>query len=296
MIHIDLEKAGLDTHDRLALQALLDSQDPNISDDVEQMWYLLNLVWEEMGCDNKNIDWDKIGAYYAHPVWILNGLFTQYDKLSFSIRESIARYVTSKDFMRICDYGGGFGTLAGEIAKLCPNAQIDIYEPFPSMYGKKYIQNFANVRFVDTLEHSAYDCLVSTDVLEHVDDPMATFGTMIDSLKLNGQALIGNCFYPVIECHLPKNFHFRYTFNLLAKAFGLKRLGAIKGAEYVQIFVKHKELSSKIVIGGGAKLSKVIYPFILALEPLRPLARICKRAILKRKVGKHKHTTDDQGI
>ena len=284
MIHIDLDKVGLDPKDKIALQELLDSQDPNISDDVEQMWHLLNKVWEEMGCDNKNLDWEKIGAYYAHPVWILNGLFTQYDKLSFSIRESIARYIADKcskqknscdEKYRICDYGGGFGTLAGEIAKVCPNAQIDIYEPFPSVYGKKYIQNFANVKFVDTLESGRYDCLVSTDVLEHVDDPMATFGEMLDSLKPGGEALIGNCFYPVIECHLPKNFHFRYTFDFLARFFGLKKLGNIKGAEYVQIFTKTTQ-ASKILIGGGAALSKLIYPFILALEPLRPLARYVK--------------------
>ncbi|WP_394954183.1 class I SAM-dependent methyltransferase [uncultured Helicobacter sp.] len=282
MIDIDLDKIELEPKDRAALQALLDSQDPNISDDVEQMWYLVNQVWEEMGCDNKKLDWDKIGAYYAHPVWILNGLFTQYDKLSFSIRESIARYIASKNFEKICDYGGGFGTLAGEIAKVCPNAQIEIYEPFPSVYGKKYIQNFANIRFVDVLEPEKYDCLVSTDVLEHVNDPMTTFGEMLDSLKPGGEALIGNCFYPVIECHLPKNFHFRYTFNFLARFFGLKKLGNIKGAEYVQIFIKSRK-ASEILIGGGVALSKAIYPFILALEPLRPLARICKRAILKHK-------------
>ena len=34
MIHIDLDKVGLDPKDKIALQELLDSQDPNISDDV----------------------------------------------------------------------------------------------------------------------------------------------------------------------------------------------------------------------------------------------------------------------
>ena len=148
MIDIDLNKLELDSKDRAALQALLDSQDPNISDDVEQMWYLVNQVWEEMGCDNKKLDWDKIGAYYAHPVWILNGLFTQYDKLSFSIRESIACYIASKNFEKICDYGGGVCQLAGEIAKIFPNSQIWIFEPFPSVVGQKYIQNICNTRFV----------------------------------------------------------------------------------------------------------------------------------------------------
>lgn len=283
MIKIDLDKIELESDDKVVLQALLDSQDPDIHDDVEQMWYLLNKVWDEMGCDNKNIDWSKLGLYYAHPVWVLNGLFTQYDKLSLSIRESIASYIASKNFQKICDYGGGFGTLAGEIARVCPNVEIDIYEPFPSVYGKKYIQNFHNVRFVDVLDKEKYDCLVSTDVLEHVDDPMQTFAEMLESLQINGEALIGNCFYPVIECHLPKNFHFRYTFDCLSRAFGLKKLGRIQGAEYVQIFLKNKNKYSKKLIRGGAIISKIIYPLILSLEPLRPLARICKRAIKRLK-------------
>ena len=67
MIKIDLDKAELESDDKVALQALLDSQDPNIHDDVEQMWYLLNKVWEEMGCDNKNIDWNKLGLYMLIP-------------------------------------------------------------------------------------------------------------------------------------------------------------------------------------------------------------------------------------
>lgn len=49
MIDIDLDKIELEPKDRAALQALLDSQDPNISDDVEQMWYLVNQVWVTMG-------------------------------------------------------------------------------------------------------------------------------------------------------------------------------------------------------------------------------------------------------
>lgn len=61
MIDIDLNKLELDSKDRVALQTLLDSQDPKISDDVEQMWYLLNKVWEEMGCDNKSLIGTKSG-------------------------------------------------------------------------------------------------------------------------------------------------------------------------------------------------------------------------------------------
>lgn len=98
--------------------------------------------------------------------------------------------------------------------------------------------------------------LVSTDVLEHIDDVLGTFETMLDSIKIGGEALIGNCFYPVIKCHLPKHFHYRYSFKYVAMTLGLKYGGVIDGAEYVQIYTKHKtqhtNIATKMAMRGGA--------------------------------------------
>lgn len=254
---INLQEKNLTEQERLGVEQLLQSQNPNIADDLEQIWYLLNKTWQDMGCDNKNLNWDTIAQFYAHPVWLLNGLFIETHELSMQIRKNIALYISQQGFKRICDYGGGFGTLAREIAQICPDIEIDIYEPFPSEYGKKCIENFANIHFVDELKKDYYDCLVSTDVLEHVDNVLETFNIMLESLQIGGKALIGNCFYPVIDCHLPKHFHFRYTFKHIATLMGATHIGDIQGAEYVQIYHKSKPTRVNLAVklaGGGANV------------------------------------------
>lgn len=274
---INLENKNLEPSERQEILTLLHMQNPNISNDLEQMWYLLNRVWHNMGCDNKHLDWEKIGKFYAHPVWILNGLFIESHELSLHIRKAIAQYIASLNPKRVCDYGGGFGSLAKEIAKLCPHTQIDIYEPFPSSYGKKCVEEFSNVAFVSTLKENYYDCLVSTDVLEHVDNVLHTFESMLVSLTIGGKALIGNCFYPVIECHLPKHFHYRYTFRYIATMMGVSYNGSVEGTEYVEIYTKHKKsrvnFTTKLA-GGGSKCLFAIMPILKPI--LKPLLKVLK--------------------
>ena len=253
-MNINLDNKFLNDSNKLELQRLLDSTNPNITDDLEQIWYLMDKVWDEMECDNKNPNWNRIYEYYSHPIWMLNGLFIENHELSMSIRKSIAAYIKQNNFKKICDYGGGFGTLAKEIATLCPYLQIDIYEPFPSDYAKQCIGEFENIRFISKLQNDYYDCLVTTDVLEHVDDVLGTLKIMMDSIKNDAEMLIGNCFYPVIKCHLPKHFHFRYSFKYIAESMGLKYENKIEGAEYVEIFTKKKEakITNKTkLLGGG---------------------------------------------
>lgn len=256
-MNIDLENPNISADEREALLSLLNMQNPTISDDLEQERYLLNRIWQDMHCDNKHLDWEKTNAYYAHPVWLLHGLFVESHDLSLAIRKAIAQYIAKLNPKYICDYGGGFGTLAKEIAKLCPDAQIDIYEPFASEYGKKNVKAFKNITFVSKLKENYYDCLVCTDVLEHVDDVLKTFEGMLYSLKIGSKALIGNCFYPVVDCHLPKHFHYRYTFKYIATMMGTSYNGVIEGAEYVEIYTKYQSKSVNLTIrltGGGEQM------------------------------------------
>ncbi|MDO7253605.1 class I SAM-dependent methyltransferase [Helicobacter cappadocius] len=255
---IELENKDLTPQERESIEFLLNSQNPQIHDDLEQIWYLMNKVWDEMGCDNKNIDWDKLGKYYSHPVWLLNGLFIENHDISIQVRENIADYIAKKDFQTIVDYGGGFGTLAKAIAKKSPDKQIFIYEPFPSEYGKRCVANYPNIDFISKLE-SEFDCIIATDVLEHLEDPLESFEEMLGYLKINGEAIIGNCFYPCIKCHLPQNFHYRYSFDSFAKFMGLKNLGILKNT-YATIFLKTKnqKLNPTIkTMGGGDKQNNI---------------------------------------
>jgi 2-polyprenyl-3-methyl-5-hydroxy-6-metoxy-1,4-benzoquinol methylase len=197
--------------------------------EVTDLWRMMDIVWDEMGCDSDNLDPEKISAYYSHPVWTLNGLFIEQDDVSMGHRQAIASWIVNNQISNVLDYGGGFGTLARLIAAKASNIKIDIHEPFPSQLAIVKMQEFYNVHFVTSLDHE-YDCLVCMDVLEHVPDPLRLFAMMIESVKIGGFLMIANCFYPEIKCHLPATLHFRYTFNLCAMIMGLRVVGNCKGS------------------------------------------------------------------
>ena len=60
---------------------------------------------------------------------------------------------------------------------------------------------------------------------------------MIKLVKINGMLIIGNNFYPVIKCHLPSTFHFRYTFKYFARIMGLKKITTVA---YAEVYIKEK--------------------------------------------------------
>ncbi len=247
------------------------------NDDLENIWYLMDEIWEEYGCDNKNFDWEKIGKFYSHPVWLLNGLFIENHKLSIQHRNSISNWIVQKDFKIVLDFGGGYGTLAKLIAEKDKSLQVDIFDPYPSEYVKKVISRYSNVCFVDDFSKQ-YDCVIAIDVFEHVSNPLKTFSEMIDNTRVGGYLLIANCFYPVIKCHLPQTFHLRYSFNLIASQLGLKKVGLLEGS-HATIFEKIEDKKVNwFVINLLEKASKILFPF---LKTLFPILRPMKNLILK---------------
>jgi trans-aconitate methyltransferase len=152
---------------------------------------------------------------------MLNGLFTGCNAASMAHRNLITEAIATLKSQSVLDFGGGFGTLARLLAKALPQADIRICEPYPPRYGIESCQPFPNIRFVPELSAQSVDVLVSTDVLEHVPDPIALLAAMVDAVRPGGHLLIANCFYPVILCHLPCTFHLRYSFNSFCRALGL---------------------------------------------------------------------------
>ncbi|TYB33443.1 MAG: class I SAM-dependent methyltransferase [Flexistipes sinusarabici] len=276
-MNINLTDKNLTQKEKNEIEKLLKRENQNIRDDLEQMWYLMDLIWDDYGCDNKNLDWEKVGKFYSHPVWLLNGLFIEQHDVSMGHRHAISDWIIKNDFKNVVDYGGGFGTLARLIAQKNNHINMDIYEPYPSDFGLKRASEFENIRIIDKLGDD-YDCLVATDVLEHVPDLLVNFAEMIKSVKLSGYLVIANNFQPVIKCHLPQVFHFRYTFNQLAKMMGLEVIGALKDS-HATIFkkVEEKELNWK-KIRFYERLSKITFPVI---ETLKPILRPIKRMVVK---------------
>jgi 2-polyprenyl-6-hydroxyphenyl methylase/3-demethylubiquinone-9 3-methyltransferase len=275
-VKIDLTDKNLTQTEKEEIEKLLKRKKQGL-DDLEQMWYLMDLIWDDYKCDNKNLDWEKIGKFYSHPVWLLNGLFIEQHDVSMGHRHAISDWIVQNNFKNVVDYGGGFGTLARLVAQKEKNIKMNIYEPHPSEFGLKRVAEFENINIIGKLE-SNYDCLMSTDVLEHVPDPLKDFSEMIKSVKINGYLVIANCFYPVIKCHLPQDFHFRYSFNIFAKMMGLEIVGILEGS-HATIYKKVEEVEPNWnKIRFYEKLSKVAFPVI---EILRPILRPIKRIIVK---------------
>jgi 2-polyprenyl-6-hydroxyphenyl methylase/3-demethylubiquinone-9 3-methyltransferase len=82
--------------------------------------------------------------------------------------------------------------------------------------------------------------LVSTDILEHVLDPLSLLAKMISLVELNGYLIIANHFYPSIKCHLPETFHLRFSFNQLAAVMGLEMVDYCHGSHAI-IYLKASE-------------------------------------------------------
>lgn len=276
-MEINLTDENLTKLEKEEIEKLLKRENKTLRSDLEQMWYLMDLIWDDYKCDNKNLNWENIGKFYSHPVWLLNGLFIEQHSVSMVHRNSISDWIVKNEFKNIVDYGGGFGTLARLVAEKDKNIQMNIYEPHPSEFGLKRASEFENINIIGKLE-SNYDCLMSTDVLEHVPDPLNNFAEMIKSVKLNGYLVIANAFFPIIKCHLPQDFHFRYSFNIFAKMMGLEVIGILEDS-HATIFKKIKKVEpnwSKIRL--YEKLSKVLFP---SIEVAKPILRPIKRLIVK---------------
>lgn len=201
---------------------------------LEEMWRQLDAVWIAMDLDRARTE-QRMADYYAHPVWILNGIFAATDPASAGHRLAIAEWLSGGSALRIADFGGGGGQLARNVAQAVPEARVDIVEPHPSAISHYRTRDFPGIRWVGALE-GTYDAVIAEDVLEHLEDPIAMVAALASAIREDGCAIFANCFYPVIRCHLPETFHLRHTFAWVVAPLGLEPVGAVPGATHARIF------------------------------------------------------------
>ena len=257
------------------ISKLLSQHTKNSSPSLEEMWEMMDAVWDELSCDNQNIDNEKINKFYQHPVWTLTGFFIEQDEPSLVNRQSICGWIKQHDseIKTVIDYGAGMATLAQMLANSISSLSIDLYEPYPSKIVLARLISYDSIHFVNQLKGDLYDCLISTDVLEHVVDPLSLLSEMIDQVKPNGYMIIANCFYPVIKCHLPCTFHLRYTFNIFTQLMGLKKLNTLN--DHIHVYQKCKIVTPYWPsIRFLEKGSKILYQF---LEIIRSIYHQIKR-------------------
>lgn len=245
---------------------------------VEWVWQEMDKVWDALSLNNKMaLNGQAIGEFYAHPVWVVNGVFSATDPDSVQHRNSIASFVSQRGGMRVADYGGGFGELAMKLRAAAPQAQIDIVEPYPSKLGMMRVEGIAGIQFVKNFD-GQYDCVIAQDVLEHVERPLALAEQMVRSTKHGGFLIFANCFFPVIKSHLPSTFYLRHTFAWVVSAMGVKYVGPVPGATHAQVFQRTGNVNKNLV-SLYSVMAKLFGSF---LNVVRPVLGSIKRRILAR--------------
>lgn len=212
--------------------------------DISALWAEMDAVWDQLGLDNRKLlsaQLPAVGRYYAHPIWTVNGLFSEIDPVSRGHREAIGRFIASIPHARVADYGGGSGVLAKMIGRHAHEAQVEIVEPYPSPFFLERMAAEAQVKYVPLLR-GPYDVVIAQDVLEHVDDPIGVAIEVLAATAIGGRAIFANAFHPYIKCHLPPTFFLRHQFNRMLALCGTEHEGGIAGAEHAHVFVKRRQL------------------------------------------------------
>jgi len=234
---------------------------------VEWVCNEIDRVWNTFELNNKTILMaQQLGDFYRHPVWIMNGIFTAVDNVSSKQRAAIAEFLSKASIKSVADFGGGFGELALALSKANPIASISIIEPYPSLIGLERIKEINNINIVSNLDKSDYDAIIAQDILEHVEDPIELAYQISSSVHEGGYIIFANCFYPVIQCHLPITFHLRHTFPSVMKALGLDYIGTVPGVLHAQIYVRNGTLNFSKA-RRAERLSKFFGPMLNILKP-----------------------------
>lgn len=223
----------------------------------------IDKVWEAAGLNNNlplSAQMAGVASFYNHPVWILNGLFSESDSLSIAHRKAIAQCIKELRCDKIADYGGGSGALARFVAEELPTADVQIIEPYASTFFVERLEDLPSVKFFKQLSHD-YDVVVAQDVLEHVDHPLNLAVDLIKSTRMGGHLIFANCFYPDIKCHLPATFYLRHTFTGLMKKAGLQLVGRVSGAEHALVFKRIKGVNLQ-ALGRVDRIAKLIGPIL----------------------------------
>jgi hypothetical protein len=226
--------------ERRALEALI-GRIPKKGTPLEQLWRTMDAVWDEMGLDNRRPDEQRLAEYYRHPVWLLNGLFTEADPESLGHRRAVADWLAVRrqqgQVTRVLEFGGGFGTLARLAA--AEGVSVDVLEPYPHPLAVKRSSPYAALKFVHA-PRPPYDALVAMDVLEHVPDPAGLLVDLTRWVRRDGFLLFQNHFAPCIKCHLPGTFHLALTFDRLAALCGLSAMSRVDGS-HAAVYCKTDE-------------------------------------------------------
>lgn len=242
---------------------------------LRQIWAAMDFVWDSLGADNLAPDEGRLEAFYRHPVWLLNGMFIEQHEESLAHRRAFAGWVASTRAARVADFGGGHGTLARMIAERCPEAAVEVIEPYPRPESLRASRRHANLSFAEALA-GQYDVIVATDVFEHVPDPVGLLFEVGSHVRRGGRLMTANHFAPSIKCHLPGTFHLGETWDLFAALAGFERVGSVR---YGQVYVKRREAELSLRVRRLERLSARSHALARRVRGVARLRRVGARAL-----------------
>jgi 2-polyprenyl-6-hydroxyphenyl methylase/3-demethylubiquinone-9 3-methyltransferase len=250
----------------------------------QELWDEMDRIWDELKLDNKiPLNQQDIGAFYSHPVWILNGLFSEEDPVSNGHRKAVADYVNAffqgKYSIKVADFGGGSGVLGKIFVSRSEHLEIfDVVEPWPSQFFLDKNANIDRLRYVPEFSGTDYyDVVIAQDVLEHVNNPIDVAFECFAAAKVGGLIIFANCFYPHIKCHLPGNFYLRHTFKYVVGSSEIKFLGLIPGAPHMQVFSKTEKTNYPENYEGRNRIAKLAGPLLIKFNPFTVVRKILRR-------------------
>ena len=177
--------------------------------------------------------------------------------------------------------GGGYGIFLQMLTKESSKLKAILCEPY---IDRKIESELSKKRIVLSREIPLRaDVYVFIDVLEHIVEPLSYLQRVIKSAKINSYFIFGNCFYPLIKCHLPSTFYLRHTFTLAARLMGLKYVDKVKGAPYMQIYKLTSKTSFNLrkVIFIAKVTSLLIPPYFFGIKVARKLKKTLRRCLVE---------------
>lgn len=227
---------GVDSefYPKAALEYLLDFQEM-ISH--EEMCRQLDQHWDETLKKHRGQKEDAFYAdFYSHPVWALNSVFSETDPASVMNRRALIRSIVELRIGTVADMGGGYGAFLRMIKTCHATAGIDCFlsEPYIDREVAEALQGLG-ITTSETIP-AGKDAYIFLDVLEHLEHPLEYLDSVIRAAKPTSYFFFGNCFYPVIKCHLESTFYLRESFVAAARMMGLERLGCVQKAPYIEVW------------------------------------------------------------
>ena len=237
---------------------------------IKELWTLLDRAWFECSPPtDAHTNREFLSRYYAHPVWLINGMFSESDPGTVADRLSAVRFIASMKSKTLLDFGGGTGLAARLAAEMLPDLEADIFEVgTPDTGVLQHLSSHPRVRFVGDFNHR-YDAIICTEVFEHVIDPVGVAIKLGAALKPGGMFVASWSFAPGIQCHLPQYFHLAKRMFWVLRALGYGFYGFERRASSVFAFIRHSPPTKREIAAARSLeyLSRLRLPFERVLSP-----------------------------